>query len=1049
MSHRTRVIASTALFISWASCLAGSAQDYVWWEGEAAIEHNFPTETPYATNTLDATGLSAGNWLSATGNRYGPTLFARYKVEVPRAGTYSFRVRKFWKHGPFRWRFDDQPWRECTSQVALLDSVYLRKFVCANWVSLSEVTLTAGTHTLHIENTDAVMEKPEMEAKPVQPLCRERQTMQIADWCTATYPARAAVGQKLPIQLAYDVPLKTHLCCELLWKKNDKGFGGFMTSGRPFPLVEGKGEYTFELLVQDKGVSLGSVFVATYLSPEGHSKAATHNGKQFSMPVDPDSIPKPIHGASAIAFDCFLLTDKPFVARGKLRPGEKYNRSPEGWFAFEPDPDPFDASALLDLRSMNHQFCGEKGRLQTMGPSFVFEKEPGKPVKFWGDCVGTATHDKATTDDFARRVAKLGINMVRHHGAFHGGVAEDPLGISDDYVDHFNYFVAALKKNGVYLMLNIYYDHFFTTGKWMEQFGYRQGMHAPHFLFIHPEGHALWKKWAARLLDVHNPYTGMRNADDPTIAIVQVVNEDNYFWHTFRPHQDIPGPVMSVLEDRFAKWLIARYGSIEKATTAWEPDGVLGQVKGDDLANGRVGIIGPGTLSRMGRNPQRRCDTAQFLTEDLRSVFRQFQDYLAQDLGCKALVNGGNWLCANRSNLEPLDKYANMGCDVMDRHGVGWYKGPIRLAKTWESNKGDLFRSLSPLKDPEGTPLTDMQYNDMVHVISEPKSPMPNRFRSDWLPLLAVYGSIQGTDAFTHFAGRALWAQTHGRWSLDTPAQMGQSPATSLIFRNGYIDEGPTVVDESLKLADLYALRGAATSGTLGMDEMTVANVREDGLGAVEDLNTIDPLTFFVGKVRRSITEKGGVSRMSDLAAFIDRAGKTIRSANGQVTWDYGDGILRIHAPCAQGAVGFLRAGGSQALGDVVVNSDMEYGSILVVSMDGNPLMTSRRILLQAMSEDINYGWQTKPARGQVSRDGKKVDVDCEEIVETGSPPIVVRNIEGSVILKRPDAGDLKVTALDFNGYRRQDLARGQGDRLTFELLPDCFYYIVALKEGP
>jgi hypothetical protein len=38
----------------------------------------------------------------------------------------------------------------------------------------------------------------------------------------------------------------------------------------------------------------------------------------------------------AAAFDAFLLTTKPFVARGKLKPGQKYNEHPKGWFAFEP-----------------------------------------------------------------------------------------------------------------------------------------------------------------------------------------------------------------------------------------------------------------------------------------------------------------------------------------------------------------------------------------------------------------------------------------------------------------------------------------------------------------------------------------------------------------------------------------------------------------------------------------------------------------------------------------------------------------------------------------
>ena len=38
------------------------------------------------------------------------------------------------------------------------------------------------------------------------------------------------------------------------------------------------------------------------------------------------------------------------------------------------------------------------------------------------------------------------------------------------------------------------------------------------------------------------------------------------------------------------------------------------------------------------------------------------------------------------------------------------------------------------------------------------------------------------------------------------------------------------------------------------------------------------------------------------------------------------------------------------------------------------------------------------------------------------------------------DAASLKVTALDGNGYRRQDVSGGAA---AIELLPDCLYYVV------
>ena len=1047
MQFRPAILPALSLALIATAILAAEPAT-IWWEAEAAIKHNFPEGTPYGPQSLDSSKLSGGDWLSATANRYGPALFAQYHVEVAKADTYTFWVRKFWKHGPFRWRFDYQPWQHCTRQIALADSVYMRKFVCANWVSLGTVKLDAGEHMLFVECTDAVEVKPEVEAKAIPPITDKRITKALTDWCTITYPTDAAVGQKLPVKIQYNVPEKTRLCCEMLWKKTSGGFGGFMTSGRPFPEVEGKGEYTFHMLVKDKGGYLGRVFLAVYLSKVGNSKQASlslSGRQQPHIPVDPASIPKKVVGASAFGLDCFLLTTRPFTPRGKLKPGEKYNRADPGWFPFEPDHDAFTEDALLDLRSLNHHVCGEKGPLRASGEHLVFSHEPDRPVKFWGSCVGSGTvlASKSAVDHFARRLAKRGLNLVRLHGAFHGGVEGDRFAISDRFLDHFNYFVAALRRNGLYLMLNTYYDHFFAAGEdEVKRYGYKLGQHMPHWQFIHPEGQALWKRWVTRLLTARNPYTDLVNAQDPTIAFVQLVNEDNYFWYTFRPYATIPAPVMRHLEDRFRLWLERKYGSLEKATEAWGPDGNVGKVRGDDLAAGRLGLISAGGLQRSGRNPQRRCDSAQFLTEDLSAVFASFQNVLKQNLGYGGLVNAGNWICANKKVLEPLDKYANLACDMLDRHGYGWYKGPIRLQKSWAYGQGDLFRSLSPLRDPEGTPAMDTQYNHKPHIVSEPKSPMPNRFRSDWLPLLAIYGRIQGTDAFAHFAGGANWAQRHGRWTFDSPAQLGQSPALSLIFRRGYVQEGPVVIEEHLKLGDLYALKGAADSGTLGLDEMTVANITGDGLGD-SDLRKIDPLAFFVGKVERHITAAGGVSRMADLARYIDRERKLIKSANGQVRWHYGQGLVTLNAPQAQGAFGFFDQAQPCALADVIIDPQNEYGSIFVVSLDGAPLATSKRILLQVMSEDLNYGWKTEPAKGKTKIDGKMTDVDCERILDTGTAPIQVKNLAGAVTLKRPDAEQLAVTALDFNGYRKEALPAGRGGTIQVQFLPDCLYYII------
>ena len=80
------------------------------------------------------------------------------------------------------------------------------------------------------------------------------------------------------------------------------------------------------------------------------------------------------------------------------------------------------------------------------------------------------------------------------------------------------------------------------------------------------------------------------------------------------------------------------------------------------------------------------------------------------------------------------------------------------------------------------------------------------------------------------------------------------------------------------------------------------------------------------------------------------------------------------------------------------------------------------------MTEERNFGWRASE-RG----DGLKL------IEALGGPPLMVRRIRGALSIKRPDAGSLKVLALDHRGYPLEEV--GRGNRL--ELLEDVLYYIV------
>jgi hypothetical protein len=535
----------------------------------------------------------------------------------------------------------------------------------------------------------------------------------------------------------------------------------------------------------------------------------------------------------------------------------------------------------------------------------------------------------------------------------------------------------------------------------------------------------IYRAWAKALLTTKNPHTGLPLGRDPAVAIVEIVNEDNFFFWTFKPYATLPPGVMPLLERAFGDWLGQKYGSVAEAQKAWGSP----KLRGDVAANGRAGLYGAWHMTRSGlkhANPRRLRDQVRFLTEHLRAFFAEIRRDFREDLGVRCLVSASNWKTADPVLLGALDKYAYTACDVIDRHGYfgGMHKGP---RASFSLSQGDRYRDRCALLHPEGLPVAQVQYAGRPNIISEINWPMPNRFRADMPWLCSLYGSLQGTDGFFHFSvGTPDWLRQHTKFSIFSPVILGQFPAAALVYRRGYVKTGPPAVREAPALRDLYDLKGTAVSEPQDLDPLRAAGVPPDGLLRRDRLGRIDPLAHYVGPVVRAIGKDPGRPAVMNLSARVDRGKKHIESATGELRWDYGTGVITFDTPRAQGAVGFLQKAGPIRLGDVVIASENEYGAVAVVSLDGAPIGTSRRILVQVMTEDKNYGWETA---GSGPR----------RITSLGGPPIVVRNLAGRVSFKHNDGDRRRITALDLNGRRANVLDAADHIRLR----PNTLYYLV------
>jgi len=736
------------------------------------------------------------------------------------------------------------------------------------------------------------------------------------------------------------------------------------------------------------------------------------------------------------AYDCFLLTRDPFTPRGKLKPDETVQISEPGWFPFQPVPDTYGFSPI-DLRYLNERQAGDNGCIRVSGEDFVHERT-GEPVRFWAVNVGMGFVGNAPTelDGFARAMAKRGVNLVRVHGPIYAGSGPDFGVIDTNRVAQLHYFIKALKREGIYTSLSIYFPLWVQLGPENPEFPGYNRQHPFALIYFNAAFQQIYREWWRSLLTTPNPHTGLAIKDDPAVAFAEMVNEDSTLFWTFNPEAgatgNIPDPQRAIIERQFGDWLQTEY-----------PGETLAQIRSgqwaglstpqDDFGLGRVGFRG---LWNMANNRTRRDqDTARFLTELMIRFHRETYAYLKDDLGYRGLVYCSNWKTASAQYLDPLDKYANAVGDFFDRHGYlgGVHQGPnaswnIDVGQTYDDRSALSFRAADGRADDFDNPLWDLIHQGRPSTISEVNWPLPNRYRADMIPAGAVYGALQGTDAIFWFAaGSPTWDGLPGKFSIQTPTVQGQFPAAALIYREGLVRTAPRVVDLQLALADLYALQGTPLPAPQNFDQLRGDDVPPGG--TITNRAAIDSLAFLVGRVGTEFLTNGTPeSRLLDLSAYIDRTGKRVRSQTGELEWDWARGALRINAPAAQGVSGFLDALGTHELDSIRIESSMHYGSILLVSMDGQPIASSSKLLLQVASEEVPYEWATSAPSG------------VRRITHRGAPPLLVKEFAGTVQLLRSDAAALTVVPLDYNGYR---LSVPPASAASIHLRPDAPYYLI------
>ena len=738
-----------------------------------------------------------------------------------------------------------------------------------------------------------------------------------------------------------------------------------------------------------------------------------------------------------------LLTTSCIVTPGEETvPSIPVTVTAQDTWAFEPETDTYNNQALLDLRYLNEKKAGDSGFIRVSSDGRDFVKGDGTPIRFWAVNSSIWNQGEEAIADQARFLAKRGVNLVRWHGQIQAKTKDSQLTEIDEKArDQLWQYVAGMKQQGIYMTISPYYAMpVKPQPKWNIP---RDSKSIQGLLFFDPELQAAYKSWLRSLLEPVNPYTGVPLKDDPAVAIIQLQNEDSLLFWTV---QNLKGRDLEILSRQFGKWLQRKYGSLEQALKVWKG----ATIKTDNFENGLVGFYHIWEMTQKQKpnrgKTKRLADQTQFWTETMRNFNQEMVRFLREEIGAKQLINAGNWKTANSAALNDAERYSYTPTEVMGvnrYYGGGGHWGEFA---GWAIVNGDKFINRSVLFNPRALPTNIKQVAQHPMIIPESSWVPPLGYQSEASFLVSIYQSLSGVDAFYWFSMKEpQWRQPSfangfkpsiGKWVINTPELLGNFPAAALMYRQGYIQRGQVVMNEKRPLKDLWQRRSPMIIEDPGFDPNRDQEKNRDR-GKITEV--VNPLAFLVGRVEVTYEADSSQSQTIQLDQYIDEKAKVLRSVTGEIEWDYGKGIATLNAHKAQGVTGFLSQVGKFELGDITIVSGNEYATAMIVSMDDQPIATSKKILVQVGTIARPTGWTEREINWK-NKQGKRLQ--GFEVLNYGKAPWAIAENDLTITVNNPSI--TKATVLDMNGLARGEVQlKRQADKVKFAVPSDAKYVIL------
>ena len=585
--------------------------------------------------------------------------------------------------------------------------------------------------------------------------------------------------------------------------------------------------------------------------------------------------------------------------------------------------------------------------------------------------------DHKTADELARQIKMHGYNLVRlHHidSTLMEGMEHD-FQFNPEQLDRFYYLLAALKKQGLYWMID-------AASSWNGAYGNIK----PHrFAKVHnlnltvhydAKSQQHWKKLVNKILNVKNKYTQINILQDPNLILLTLFNEGGI---NFSARRGYP----KELKPLFINWQ--------------KQQGLKDIV--DSLPKRREKSSDAALMQRF--ITELEIKTAQWMSEYIRG------------LGYKGLITAYN----NGKNAQVNAPKSQL--DVISVHG--YFDHPSKFIRKGSKQKGisSISRNLSYIGY-----FSTSRYLGKPFILDEYDHPYWSQYRREAGIAVSAYAAMQDWDGICRFANpvaleynnkaakrmRSLFPFGIG---LDPVARAGETLAYFL-FRRGDVKASEKTV--TLELNDDYLYSSKSSVKGISKQDKMLSLLARIGLKRQADKTQSDlslPAEIDNKSSVSSLFGSSGSQALTDAliqkleASGIKNKGDDftngIKSSTGQIIIYSDKNEMTVISPRTEAVASEFKQ--PVHLSAMSVNSNTP-ATISVSSLDNQPVEASRHLLIIAATDARNTG-----------------DIYSEDrtlLVKHGFLPVLIKSIKFNIELKNTSQSSFKLYALSLTGKRTE-----------------------------